>query len=219
MIDSNFVLQLIQIIAWPLLVFFIFWLFRQQLRELLKRIKGISYKNLNLQSPTQDENHGVRDELLKKKNASGRLIFDKLIDICSDETIANVKTSITEVTQIDLTADLGKRETVILRYTMALFIILKFQRVYDLIYGSQIRILQKVNSSNIETKTSLKGYYDKAKEYYPPNYEHYLYDDYLKFLNTYGLILIEDEKILISSYGRDFLKYIAETGLSFEKPY
>ena len=61
-------------------------------------------------------------------------------------------------------------------------------------------------------------FYENAKERNPRFYENYPYEQYLDFLKAYDLILFEkDGRIGITILGRDFLKYIIETGLPMEK--
>lgn len=224
MSDLNSAIQILNIIVWPIALIIITLLFKKQLRDLINRIKRISVKNLDIQSPHQDENFGVRDELLKKEissgkeNENGRLIFDQLIDLFSDDTIMKVRKSIVEITHIDLTLLKNEKQNeVLLRYTMALYIILSFQQIYGYIFGSQLALLQKINSSSLETKASLKHYYDEAKQIYEKFYQKYSYEEYMMFLVQYGLIIVDGEKVFISKYGRDFLKYLTEAGISLEK--
>jgi hypothetical protein len=96
-----------------------------------------------------------------------------------------------------------------------------FERVYDSIFGSQIRFLQRLNHTSVESKTSLKLYYDNAVKNYPEAYKTYTYDRYLKYLSNNGLIIMNenDQNIQITFFGKDFLRYLLETNLSLEKLY
>jgi hypothetical protein len=112
------------------------------------------------------------------------------------------------------------------KYSQALYITLIFERLYSNIYGSQISILKAVNSSS-ETKDSLKRFYDDAVNNYTAFFAGYPYDEYLKFLVHRELINEtetvnghESEKLIgITAFGRDFLKFMIETGKPFNKSF
>jgi uncharacterized protein YqiB (DUF1249 family) len=96
-----------------------------------------------------------------------------------------------------------------------------FEKVYDSIYGSQIRLLQRLNHTSVETKSSLKLYYDNAVKNYPEAYKTYGYESYLNYLQVKGLIVMQenDENVQIAHFGVDFLRYLLEANLSVEKLY
>jgi len=94
-----------------------------------------------------------------------------------------------------------------------------FNKTYNNIYGSQIRILQRLNASVFETKETLRSFYDDACRAFPNVYESYSYDDYLKFLFINGLIFEEGKSIKITILGKDFLTYMVQSNFSFEKAF
>ena len=203
--------------AWPLAIVIILVLFKNQIRNLIDKVTGISYKNVEIRTSTQDEKVNVSEKIFKKEAGTDRLIFDRFVSIFSDETIKNVKKTIGIITAVNSDMTSEEREKALERYTIAIYLVLNFQSIYTFIYGSQLSLLLKVNSSTSEDRDSLISYYESAKKKYPVYYEDYSFDEYLKFLFTSGLIVMEAEKIRISQYGRDFLKYLTEAGISFEK--
>ena len=101
-----------------------------------------------------------------------------------------------------------------------MLILILFERIYYLIFGSQIRLLQHLNSAFSAPKEEFKFYFDNTVELNPAFFKDYDYDQYLNFL--IGNNLIDEDKngiIAVSIIGRDFLKYIVEEGLSDYKLY
>ena len=98
--------------------------------------------------------------------------------------------------------------------------ILSFEKIYNIIFGSQLYILERVNTTSNETKESLKIYYDNAQRASPEFYSTYAYDDYFNFLVSNELIIADDSgNYGITWLGRDFLKYIVENGKAMHRKY
>ena len=89
-----------------------------------------------------------------------------------------------------------------------------------MIYGSQIRLLQKLNYSS-ENKENVKYFYDNAATYFPAAYENYTYENYLDFLVSCDLIIYNRETNIISitEVGKDFLRYLVESNSNIDKLY
>jgi hypothetical protein len=87
------------------------------------------------------------------------------------------------------------------------------------IFGSQIRILQRLNYTETENIEDLKLYFDNEVKFYPETYKNYNYINYLKFLPTNKLVNYTegDNSLTITEFGQDFLRYITESNLSLEK--
>ena len=82
-----------------------------------------------------------------------------------------------------------------------------FERLYSIIYRSQLALLLKLNSSanGITTVEASQFYLNEILKY--PNYK---FEDYIKFMiNSSGLIKLEGDlnngKLLITPQGKDFL--------------
>ena len=128
---------------------------------------------------------------------------------------------IQDETKVNDIENLQNKYDRIYKYSKVLLLIKSFDKIYDSIYGSQIRFFQRLNHTSVETKESLKLYYENATKNYPDAYKNYPYERYLGYLKANGLILFEDndENVEISQLGKDFLRYILEANLSVEKMY
>ena len=86
------------------------------------------------------------------------------------------------------------------------------------IYGSQISILQHLNSKPLgETLDAIRPFYTRAAEKYSETYTNYPFEDYLNFLVNLGFIQEKDERYLLTALGRDFLVYLVSSGMTVER--
>lgn len=76
-----------------------------------------------------------------------------------------------------------------------------------------------LNSFPGDNKENLKPFYDNAARQSPQVYQKYTYEQWLEFLHEIGYILdLENSKLGITILGRDFLKFLIETGKSEFRP-
>lgn len=123
-------------------------------------------------------------------------------------------------TKINEVQDLNQKLERLRKYTQLLIFVRSSERIYHLIYGSQIRLLQKLNYS-AENTENIKYFYDNAVEYFPDLYKDYSYDNYLDFLVSFELITYDRETNIISitEMGKDFLRYLVESNSNVDKLY
>ena len=115
-----------------------------------------------------------------------------------------------------ITSDQDKVK-VLTRQLSAAQLMIRFEQVYREIFGSQINLLQFLNSRpQGETDENLKVFYDHAVTEYP-NLANYPYTDYLNYLHRSGLITRRGELNLLSQLGRAFLEYLIREGYSLTR--
>jgi len=114
--------------------------------------------------------------------------------------------------------DPREREKVLLRFLASARASFHFERVYRLIYGSQIEALKYLVSRGAGgiPKTELKPLYDAAAQSYPLIYPKVTFDDWVRFLQTTGLIDVDPQGnvVRLSLSGREFLKHLVDMGYS-----
>ncbi len=98
---------------------------------------------------------------------------------------------------------------------------LDFEKIYHVIYGSQINILRLLNENNRSgsVKKSLEDYFSGVKKSHPEWYENWDIDKYLDFLIDALLIVEEKNKYFITNKGVEFLVWITKTGLTDYRNY
>jgi hypothetical protein len=220
----NYLIQeivlIIQILAWPIVVLTIFLFLKNSIKDFMIRIRKIGYKDTGIEADLPAKQEGKEESPIEKlskdkKNES----LEKILSLFAPETIELLKGAVRDESKLDSFETPVERETVLFSYSQVMYLIMHFNKNYYNIYGSQLRILQRLNSSVYETKDTLRSFYDDAKSAYPKLYESYSYDSYLNFLLNNFLIIEEGNSIKITILGKDFLKFIIESSLSFEKAF
>lgn len=89
------------------------------------------------------------------------------------------------------------------------------ERLYRLIFGSQISLLKSLNVGPAQTDAEMMRFYQKARKRYPKFYGEYPYENWRDFLLSQGVLVFDPEKGVygINQPGRDFLTWIASQGL------
>lgn len=97
-----------------------------------------------------------------------------------------------------------------------------FERIYSVIYGSQLSLLTRLNSSGAISTADAAQYYLAATEQYP-TLRNYTYPNYINFLVSQGLINLTGEigngTLSIGVLGKEFLEYLATSGLTLNKAF
>ncbi len=215
------IIQILNVLAWPLVILFIVIILKESLRDLIKRIRRIGNDSVgidasaNFEQTTENEN-----PLSSLSYKSSNENIEKALGLFSQQTLDFFQNLVNKESKIDEIKKSSDREAVLFRYSQALYLVLHFNRIYSQIFGSQLDLLQALNGSNSETKDTLRVFYKNAKSQNVKFYENYSYDQYLDYLKRVNLIQEETKnKVEITHLGRDFLKYIIESGMTIEKLY
>ena len=92
-------------------------------------------------------------------------------------------------------------------------------RIYTLIFGSQLRLLQKLNESRQGlTEEEVKSFFEKGASEYPAVYQAYPFESWIAFMESMTLTTKENDRYTITLYGSGFLKYLVAQRLTFERP-
>src|SRR5207249_1268311 len=107
----------------------------------------------------------------------------------------------------------GDREKALVRALASTNIVLHFERVYGLLWASQLACLRYLNPRDQGAEVSeIAPFYELAKANYPSWYENYPFDRWLGFLRAVNLVLERDSRVFITVAGREFLKYLVAAG-------
>jgi hypothetical protein len=96
-----------------------------------------------------------------------------------------------------------------LTYTVAsLNIQLTNERIYRLIYGSQIEALALMNAEGGAPPNILRDIYERAKGMYPDVYRSYAFEQWLGFLQHAAVCMVAPNgHYILTPHGRGFLRY------------
>lgn len=118
--------------------------------------------------------------------------------------------------------NLYERDTVdlLVRQLAAQLCVTSFERIYRVIFGSQISALEFLNSSGPMPATFVEAaFYETAKNAEESFYSTYPFSQWLSFLTANLMIAREGESLGISIGGRDFLIWMVNVGVSNIKPH
>lgn len=200
-------------LAWPasILILGIFFLvmFRGNIAAFMGRVREFSKGDLRIgAAPTQQTTDAVKssaEELMRS--------LDTPILLEAEQMIRNDL----EKRGLDYQ---GEVANILIRHLAASQIAYAFERIYSIIFGSQIEILNHLNTdSRGATRPELGTFYDSAAEKFPHVFQAFPFDDYFEFLRSEDLITEEADKYFISIKGREFLAYIVRSGRTMRKSF
>jgi len=205
----TFLIEVLALLKWPILVLILFLLLRKPLINLINRVTKVGYGDKSLEATQQSATVKIEKQEVSK--------VDRAIGSFEPETIETFNILVENETDfLELDTDGDKIKT-LKNYSTILYIMLYFDTVYNAIFGSQIRLLERLNTLQLESKESLKFFYDNAEKQNPSFFENYSYEAYLSFLFSFTLIREDGNAIRITILGSDFLKYIIATNKNVNK--
>lgn len=198
--------KILQAWAWPGAVLLLAWCFRTEIKEALPRVKEVGPTGVKMNDAPQQQRVGPVDspkELspveLGEPSKAIRLVEEKL-----NQQI------------LEISAD--KRLPILLRELAQCRIFLHFERVYRIIFGSQIRALQSLNERpKVSVSEAIRFYDDVVKEF-SPFYDDFSFERWSGFLINNSLVEMSEGYYVITDAGREFLHFITEARLPLEKP-
>lgn len=206
--DRQFIVELIQHGAWPIVALLIAWLAKDKISDIFggglksakhgdtefqffeknQSLQPVKLEHQNLQHLIPIDPTGLRDEVEVRING-------QLTQIVGDSEKINV-----------LVKNLAQQQ-----------ISNAFERIYFHIYGSQIQMLEflSVQPAGTATNHELSKIYEKAKAENQNAYQNYSFSEYMNFLLSWSLATNRNDSWEISKNGRAFITYI--TALRLEK--
>jgi len=111
------------------------------------------------------------------------------------------------------TAD--EREALLLRALARSQVNAQFDRTNMLVYGSQLELLVDASSRPAGiSEQELRAKFDQVKATDPVFHEQTTLDSYRGFLLNSGVFLLEGDRLKITPFGKEFLKFLVDNGLT-----
>lgn len=108
--------------------------------------------------------------------------------------------------------------TVLIRIATRSRIELEFNNISNLIYGSQLTVLVRLSSTPHSIPLpNFEPIFEQAKTQFPAMYEKRSFDEWFRFLPSQNLVTQKENNIEITQYGSDFLKYLVDARLAYER--
>ncbi len=201
--------EIISALGWPHFAFafclvFMF-VFKVQLRALLGRITSIDKTGIETQLDPeiqQEESKGIEaaKELLLAINNS------VVLQVIEDR----IKS---ELTTRQLVIE-GETAEVLIKYLAAAEVALLFEQTQNLIFGSQIFLLKRLNevAGQGQLPAMVDAHFLHIQKIFPEQFADWSLEKYLKFLHERGLIVYLNDRYHITHLGKEYLVWMARTG-------
>ena len=206
--------EFIEAIGWPHVAFLfalIFILvFRKQFAALISRVTSIDKTGVK----TGPMPEAQREE--KKSEAVQELLLAIGDSIVLREVESHIKTELKE-RGLEVQGDTIK---VLIKHFAASKILLEFEQIHNLIFGSQIFLLKKMNETVGQGvgKDFITTHYDHVRDIFKEQLAEWTLDQYLAFLVARLLIAVKGERYHITNLGVEYLTWMARNGRSENKP-
>jgi len=197
------------IILWLVIAIAFMLIFRKSINQCINRIKSIGGKQGVDMEPQQSE---------KSPNVNSDEEAERLLNAFNSEMLIEQEEIIkNELKEKNINAEQANK--VLIRHLAATQIAFTFENIHKQIWGSQIRVLEELNTqSNGLSRTRIKIYYDKTVEATPFIGTIYSFEQWINFIKNWALILEENNAVKITIRGREFLLYMTRYGLSKDLP-
>jgi hypothetical protein len=207
-------IEFFKAISWPhtgliLGIIFLF-LFKKDVALFIGRVKSIGKDGLTASTPEaqrENKNNLAAQELL---DAIGKSIVLKELEdrIRLDMDSRGLDTK-------------GDSVELLIRQLAANQILLEFEQIHSLIFGSQIFLLKKLNEvcGQGKSKVFLDEHFKALQEIFPDALSNWSLDQYLSFLKSRSLILFDGDNFHITNLGVEYITWIARNGRQENKPF
>ncbi|GGK57053.1 hypothetical protein [Amphritea balenae] len=205
---------LLNAITWEQLLFvfsvvFIF-LFRKPICILIPRIRKIGRDGVSTESAPEIQ--------LEKQNSEA---VSELLNVVQNTiVITDLEERIKHDLKVKNLSYDSDTEKVLTRHLAGTQLLLNFEQIHTLIFGSQIYLLKKLNESVGQGRSVdfVLDHIAHAKELFSNNLGNWPDDKYLNFLYERHLIVRHEEQIHITNLGVEYLVWIARSGKSDSNP-
>lgn len=185
-------------------------MFRQPLSELIRRITKIGKEGVTAGSVPEAQREKSDPEAVQQ-----------LLDIVGKSiVITDIEGRIkSELKAKGLNID-GDATKVLIRHLAGTQLLLSFEQIHNLIFGSQIFLLKKLNEVAGQGRPLIfvTDHIDRAKNLYSAGLGSWSYDQYLEFMYGRLLIVRHADQIHITNLGVEYLTWIARNGRRENNP-
>ncbi len=118
------------------------------------------------------------------------------------------------LSRLHFSLDSQETSRVLVRQLAVIQLLYKAERAYRLLFGSQIVFMRYLNETGRQPESIARSFYERAQVENPNFYSDYPFESWIGFLTLQqSLIAVEDDMYGISLWGREFLGWMATTGV------
>jgi hypothetical protein len=210
--------HLIKYGMWPaailLLCLCVLIIFRRKIEPIFDKI-GPAIDRVKKAGPIELTSAPSSQRPIDVRTESPRKIFHPLDSPLLNERGEAIRKEIENLFPNDMTA----RVNTLITHLAATQLVLAFESINKLIWGSQLELLLYVNSQfNGAAIDELKVFYERAAAAHPTGLKDYPFDSYLGFLINSGLLIRTNGRVYITPFAKEFLAHLARSGATHPRP-
>lgn len=185
--------------------------FQKNIRHMLDRAKQLGKDGIFFESAQSAPPITILEEKDKSQQLLGSLT-----------TLLTVKDNIQIIEQYLISQNLNddpQKIINLLKHDLAdVYFILRCERVYNIIFGTQIQLLKQLQQvvPNGLSQQSIDDHFNKISNIYDVH-NNFDSNKYMFFLIQAGLVIIKDGIYHLTNFGADFLTWLQRAGLSETK--
>lgn len=206
--------EILKALGWPhfsfLFALAFVLLFRSQLAGLISRVTSIGKEGVKAAPTPEAQREKQRTEAVQE------LLLAIGDSIVLREVEGRIKSDL-ENRGLELEGDTVK---VLIKHLAASKILLEFEQVHNLIFGSQIFLLKKLNevAGQGQKREYVITHFERAKELFKPEFDDWSFEQYMAFLIGRSLVTVDVETYHITNLGVEYLTWLARSGRSENRP-
>jgi hypothetical protein len=212
------ILQRLGLTGWPLVVIVFVLLFRKPIAAWIPSIRRVGPGGVEAgPPPTQD---GLKSPATETEREPGRASEELMRALDPPLLVDQEKRILQDLQSRGLGQPNQETLRVLVRYLATFQFGYLFENIYRDIYGSQLALLQYLNTLPNAPVSAAQHYYDQAASRYPDVFRTYPFDSYLNWLASVANVVSKtDGQISITPLGREFLAYLTRSGRFLNKPF
>lgn len=202
---------MIDALAWPavglILGLVVIFAFRGSIIRKIERITRASKEGVSFERPQDPE-----------PPKSEALSFDELMKQPISATVLEREKLVTsQLVNLPLKTD-AERIAVLERAVASVNIDLEFTRIAHIIFGSQLNFLVQLSGTRHGlTKLHAESAYAATAAQHPDLYKERPFEDWLGYLLNANLLIADGDRFDITQFGTDFLKYLVDARLAYDR--
>lgn len=200
-------------LIWPaavvLLAGFVIWLTREPLRRLVDRITSVDKSGI----------HAAPQQAIVAEEGTKAVSSQDLMELNFNSVIAEQEGLLREaLSKIDCSLP-GSRESLLLRALARAVVASQFERTSMLIYGSQLELVVEATSRPAGIDEGMvERKFNEAKAAHSVFHERTTLESFRGFLLGNRLLIAEGDRLRITPFGKEFLKFLVDNGLTYRRP-
>lgn len=206
--------EILEAIGWPHVFFLIaiifIAVFRKRIGGLISRVTSIDKSGVKAEPVPEAQREKDRTEAVQELLTA---IGDSIVIRETENLIRN------ELTGKGLQTE-GDTVTVLIKHLAASRILLGFEQIHNLIFGSQIFLLKKLNEVRGQgvTKYQVEAHFAHVQELFEGELGSWTLGEYLDFLLRTLLITNKGETYHLTNLGAEYLTWMIRNGRSENRP-